>query len=138
MTPDFCSHAKRMENHEALIEILDKVFLTRTRDEWARILPRYNIIWTIVKTPAEVAADPTAWADGYFQEIDHPVAGKLKAILPPWQFSQTPPQIRRTAPELGQHTEEVLVDLLGYTWDELAALKEKKVISIGTVPGPGP
>jgi crotonobetainyl-CoA:carnitine CoA-transferase CaiB-like acyl-CoA transferase len=49
-------------------------------------------------------------------------------VLPPWQFSKTPPKIKTTAPELGQHTEEVLVDLLGYTWDDLAAFKDKGII----------
>ena len=126
--PKFCSHVKRMENHEPLINILDKIFLSKNRDEWAKLLSKENIIWTLVKTPADVAADPTPWADGYFQEIDYPVREKLKVILPPWQFSKTPPKIRRTAPELSQHTEEVLIDLLGYSWDELAALKNEKVI----------
>lgn len=126
--PRFCSHVKRMENNEVLISILDKIFISKTRDEWAKLLGEQDVIWTLVKTPAEVAADPTAWAVGYFQEIRHPVAGKYKAILPPWQFSKTPPTIRTTAPELGQHTEEVLTDLLGYTWDELAAFKDKGVI----------
>jgi crotonobetainyl-CoA:carnitine CoA-transferase CaiB-like acyl-CoA transferase len=126
--PRFCTHEKRMENHDALIPILDKIFLSRPRDEWARLLNEQDIIWTLVRTPAEVAADPTPWADGYFQEIDHPAGKKLNVILPPWQFSQTPPEIRSTAPELGQHTEEVLMELLDYSWDDLAALKEKGVI----------
>ncbi|MBA7671218.1 Cinnamoyl-CoA:phenyllactate CoA-transferase [subsurface metagenome] len=126
--PRFCSHVKRMENNEALISILDKIFISKTRAEWAKLLSEQDIIWTLVKTPAEVASDPTAWADGCFREIDHPVAGKFKVILPPWQFSKTPPKIRTTAPEFGQHTEEVLVDLLGYTWDELVAFKAQGVI----------
>jgi crotonobetainyl-CoA:carnitine CoA-transferase CaiB-like acyl-CoA transferase len=126
--PRFCSHVKRMENSEALISILDRIFISKTRDEWAERLGEQDVIWTSVRTPAEVAADPNAWAAGYFQEIEHPVAGKYKAILPPWQFSKTPPKIRKTAPELGQHTEEVLTDLLGYTWEELAAFKDKGVI----------
>lgn len=126
--PRFYSHVKRMENNEALISILDKVFLSKTRDEWAKRLGEQDVIWTLVKTPSEVAGDPTAWADGYFQEVDHPVAGRLKVTLPPWHFSKTPVKIRRTAPELGQHTEEVLIDLLGYTWEELAAFKEQGVI----------
>jgi crotonobetainyl-CoA:carnitine CoA-transferase CaiB-like acyl-CoA transferase len=118
-----------MENHEALIQILDKVFKSRTQKEWAERLARENTIWTVVKTPAEVVADPTPWADGYFKEIDHPAGKKLKMIMLPWQFSKTPPTIRSTAPEFGQHTEEVLTETLGYSWDEVAALKDKGVIS---------
>ncbi len=124
----FCTHEKRMESHEELIPILDKVFMTKTRDEWAELLGQEDIIWTPVKTPAEVANDPTPWADGYFQEVDHPAGKKLKVILPPWQFSKTPATIRSTAPEFGQHTEEVLTELLGYTWDDVTAFKDKGVI----------
>jgi len=127
--PKFCTHELRMENHEELIPILDRVFKSRTRDEWAERLGEHEIIWTLVKTPADVAADPTPWADGYFREIDHPAGKKLKIIMPPWQFSKTPPTIRNTAPEFGQHTEEVLTETLGYSWDEVIAFKDKGVIS---------
>ncbi len=126
--PRFETHELRMENHEALIPILDEVFKSKNRDEWAERLGQYEIIWTLVKTPADVAADPTPWADGYFREIDHPAGKKLKIIMPPWQFSQTPPTIRNTAPEFGQHTEEVLTETLGYSWDDVTAFKDKGVI----------
>jgi crotonobetainyl-CoA:carnitine CoA-transferase CaiB-like acyl-CoA transferase len=127
--PRFATHEKRMENNVALITILDKVFKSRPQAEWAERLGKEDIIWTRVKTPAEIAADPTPWANGYFQEIDHPAGKKLKAILPPWQFSKTPPTIRTTAPEYGQHTEEVLTGLLGLSWEEISALKDKGVIA---------
>ncbi|MCK4863758.1 MAG: hypothetical protein KAS25_05640, partial [Dehalococcoidales bacterium] len=65
----------------------------------------------------------------YFREIDHPAGKKLKIIMPPWQFSKTPPTIRNTAPEFGQHTEEVLTETLGYSWDDVTAFKDKGVIS---------
>jgi crotonobetainyl-CoA:carnitine CoA-transferase CaiB-like acyl-CoA transferase len=127
--PRFCTHEMRMKNNEELIVILDNVFKTKTRDEWVERLAKENIIWSVVKTPAEVAADPTPWADGYFREIDHPAGKKLKVIMPPWQFSRTPTTIRSTAPEFSQHTEEILSETLGMSWDEITALKEKKVIA---------
>jgi crotonobetainyl-CoA:carnitine CoA-transferase CaiB-like acyl-CoA transferase len=127
--PRFSTHEKRMQNNKDLIVILDKVFKSKTCAEWAERLGKENIIWTVVKTPFEVANDPTAWADGYFREIDHPSGKKLKVILPPWQFSKTPTTIRRSAPEYGQHTEEVLTETLGMSWDDITALKEKRVIA---------
>ncbi len=127
--PRFETHELRMENNLALIPVLDKVFKSRTRDDWAERLGKYEIIWTKVKTPADVAADPTPWANGYFREIDHPAGKKLKVIMPPWQFSKTPTTIRSTAPEFGQHTEEVLTETLGYSWDDVTAFKDKGVIS---------
>jgi crotonobetainyl-CoA:carnitine CoA-transferase CaiB-like acyl-CoA transferase len=127
--PRFCTHEKRMENNLELIPIMDRVFKSRTQAEWAERLKKEELVWTTVRTPAEVAADPTPWADGYFREIEHPAGKKLSVITPPWQFSKTPPTVRNTAPEFGQHTEEVLTELLGYTWEEVIAFKGKKVIA---------
>jgi len=127
--PRFATHELRMKNNVPLIKILDKIFKSKTRSEWAEILAKENIIWTIVKTPGEVANDPTPWADGYFREIDHPAGKKLKVIMPPWQFSKTPTTIRRAAPEYSQHTEEILTETLGLSWEEIAALKDKEVIA---------
>jgi len=126
--PRFDSHEKRMENNLALIPILDEVFKKKPRAYWAERLAKEDVIWTRVKTPSEVAEDPTPWANGYFREIDHPSGKKLMMIMPPWQFSKTPPTIRTTAPEMGQHTEEVLTETLGYTWDDITTFKEKGVI----------
>lgn len=126
--PRFSSHTNRMENCESLICVLDEVFASRSRAEWAKRLDEQETLWGPVNAPAEVVADQTAWANGYFQEVDHPVAGRYKMVLPPWQLSKTPPMIRTTAPELGQHTEEVLIDLLGYTWDDVAAFKDEGII----------
>ena len=126
--PRFETHEKRMENNLELIPILDKVFKSQPQAYWADRLAKVDAIWTRVKTPAEVAEDPTPWANGYFREIDHPSGKKLKMIVPPWQFSKTPLTIRNTAPELSQHTEEVLTETLGYSWEDIEAFKDKGVI----------
>jgi crotonobetainyl-CoA:carnitine CoA-transferase CaiB-like acyl-CoA transferase len=118
-----------MKNNVPLIKILDEVFKKKTQKEWAEKLAKENVIWTVVKTPGEVAIDPTPWADTYFREIDHPAGKKLKVIMPPWQFSKTPTTIRNTAPEFSQHTEEVLTGVLGLSWDEITDLKDKEVIA---------
>jgi crotonobetainyl-CoA:carnitine CoA-transferase CaiB-like acyl-CoA transferase len=126
--PRFSSQIKRMENNESLITILDEAFASRDRVEWAKRLDEYDILWAAVNTPAETVNDATALANGYFQEVGHPVIGRYKIVMPPWQFSKTPPKVRTIAPELGQHTEEVLIELLGYTWDDLLVLKEKGIL----------
>jgi crotonobetainyl-CoA:carnitine CoA-transferase CaiB-like acyl-CoA transferase len=127
--PLYATHELRMKNNVPLIKILDKIFKSKTQKEWAERLAKENIIWTVVKTPGEVANDPTPWADEYFREIDHPAKKKLKVIMPPWQFSRTPTTIRNTAPEFSQHTEEILTGVLDMSWDEISALKDKKVIA---------
>jgi CoA:oxalate CoA-transferase len=126
--PRFKTHELRMEHNLELIPILDDLFRTKPQAEWAERLGKEDLVWTKVMTPAEVAAHPTPVADTYFREFDHPAGKKLKVIMPPWQFSKTPTTIRNAGPEYGQHTEEILTGLLDYTWDDITALKDKKVI----------
>jgi crotonobetainyl-CoA:carnitine CoA-transferase CaiB-like acyl-CoA transferase len=71
--------------------------------------------------------DPQALDNEYLVNVDHPIAGPMKVVGQPWRFSETPVAIAPAAPELGQHTEEVLLDL-GYTWDDITALRDKKAI----------
>ena len=98
------------------------------RDEWLSILKREGCISTPVQSPLEVSNDPQALANDYFIYADHPVWGKTKLVGFPWNFSETPATWRREAPEFGQHTEEVLLEL-GYNWDDIASLKAKAVIN---------
>jgi crotonobetainyl-CoA:carnitine CoA-transferase CaiB-like acyl-CoA transferase len=60
--------------------------------------------------------------------FEHPAFGPTSVVGVPVRFSETPGQIRLPAPEFGQHTEEILTDLLGYSWDDVARLKDAEVI----------
>ena len=73
---------------------------------------------------AEIAADPQVWANGYLIEVEHPEWGRQAVIGSPIRFSDTPAHPGAVAPELGQHTEEVLLEA-GYTWEEIADLRER-------------
>ena len=125
--PRFNSIEARGENAEELIAIMDKQFLTKTRKEWFEIFKKEGIIYTPIQSPKEVVADPQALANDYVTWFDHPVLGRTKMVGFPWDFSQTPASVRREAPEFGQHTEEILLEL-GYTWDDTTKLKDKKAI----------
>ena len=70
----------------------------------------------------EVVADPNVWANGYLVNVDG-----VDTVAAPVSFSATPAQTSAVAPELGQHTEEVLLDV-GYTWDDIAALRDAGAI----------
>ena len=59
--------------------------------------------------------------------MEHPIAGPTQVVGQPWKFSETPADVTRAAPELGQHTEEILLDL-GYRWEDITALREAKAI----------
>jgi crotonobetainyl-CoA:carnitine CoA-transferase CaiB-like acyl-CoA transferase len=125
--PRFNSIEARGENARELIAIMDKIFATKTRAEWSEIFEREGLIHTPVQTPTEVINDPQALANEYVTSFDHPVLGKTKMVGFPWDFSQTPASVRREAPELGQHTEEILLEM-GYSWDDITDLKNEGVI----------
>jgi crotonobetainyl-CoA:carnitine CoA-transferase CaiB-like acyl-CoA transferase len=125
--PKFDSHARRCENNVVLISILDKAFPARTREEWAKRFEGKNIVWGLVQNFLEVTKDPQVWENNYFVPFEHPTAGDTKIMGLSVQLNKTPGEVRTAAPELGQHTEEVLLDL-GYNWDDIARLKDQKVI----------
>jgi crotonobetainyl-CoA:carnitine CoA-transferase CaiB-like acyl-CoA transferase len=125
--PRFNSIEARGENCKELIALMDKTFATKTRDEWFEIFKKEKLIYTPIQTPTEVVNDPQATANDYVVWFDHPVLGKTKMVGFPWDFSQTPASVRREAPEFGQHTEEILLEL-GYGWEDITQLKEDNVI----------
>lgn len=72
--------------------------------------------------------DPQAQINEYIMDFEHPVLGPIKAVGLPAKFSKTPGGITREAPELGQHTEEILLEVLGASWEEIGELREQEVI----------
>ena len=109
-----------------LIDRLDRVFATKTRDEWAVIFDRYELIWAPVRTLLEASRDPQALALGMFEKVHHRTGREISLVRSPVDFSVTPATIRSGAPELGEHTEEVLL-AHGYGWEDIAKLREKGV-----------
>jgi CoA:oxalate CoA-transferase len=126
--PRFHSIEARSSHAKELIGILDEKFATMPRDEWLKALKREGCIATPVQSPMEVSNDPQALANDYFIYAEHPVWGKTKLVGFPWDFGRTPASWRREAPEFGQHTEEILLEL-GYGWDDIAALSDQAVIN---------
>jgi crotonobetainyl-CoA:carnitine CoA-transferase CaiB-like acyl-CoA transferase len=81
-----------------------------------------------INTTEEAANDPQAILNGYVTTLNHPSYGDIKLPGFPVALSETPARIHRQAPQFGEHTEEVLIDMLGLDWDEVTALRERKVI----------
>ena len=108
--------------------MLCKILRKRTLSEWEVLLNNAGLPWAKAQKPTEIVADPQAEANKMFVDIEHPTYGKLKQIAPPVKLSKTPGSIRTTAPEFGQHTEEVLLGL-GYSWEDLADLKQNGTIA---------
>jgi crotonobetainyl-CoA:carnitine CoA-transferase CaiB-like acyl-CoA transferase len=126
----FATAKERRDNFLQLTSILEKVFKTKTRDKWISILQAKGggIAFSPVLELTELASDPQVLANEYITDVDHPTLGKVKLIGTPIKFSETPAQIQNCAPNFGQHTEEVLMNILGYSWEEMAKLKDEEVI----------
>jgi crotonobetainyl-CoA:carnitine CoA-transferase CaiB-like acyl-CoA transferase len=117
----------REQNSEELVGILDDIFRSRNVEEWEGRLREHNCIYSRVQNPLEVITDPQAIANDFFADINHPIGGEEKLVNTPVRFHQNPASITTPAPEVGQHTEEILLEL-GYDWDRITDLKEKGVI----------
>ena len=127
--PRFAEAKVRGKNSAALVAIFDEVFAARPRDEWMRVLKgRGDFIYTIVNSVSDLPDDPQVRANGYVVEYDHPALGNLTLLGMPVKLSATPGEPRGHAPELGEHTELLLTEMLGYSWDDIARLREANVI----------
>jgi crotonobetainyl-CoA:carnitine CoA-transferase CaiB-like acyl-CoA transferase len=125
--PRFDSRETREQHREALIRILDEIFASKNREEWEKRFRKNNLIYGRVQAPIEVTTDPQALANNFFADIHHPVAGQMKLVTTPVKFCQNPASLRVPAPEVGQHTEEILLEL-GYNRDDVTQLKGEGVI----------
>lgn len=116
----------RSDNREWVFAELEKAFAKFPRDEAMRRLMDADVPTGPVYDYAEVAADEQMWVNGYLAEIEHPNFPEHRVVGVPVELSATPGGIQGPAPELGQHTEEVLLEL-GYSWEEIEAMREAGV-----------
>jgi crotonobetainyl-CoA:carnitine CoA-transferase CaiB-like acyl-CoA transferase len=119
----FASYRDRVATNAAeLIAIFDEAFATRSADEWVRALNERGVFCARVQDYEEIARDPQVLANGYIVDVPREDGPPVRMVSTPVQLSKTPARIRSMAPELGQHTEEVLLEA-GYTWEEIDALR---------------
>lgn len=126
--PRYSSNRARDEHRASLVATLQEIFLTKTYEEWEALLVANGIPVGRVNTLAEVVKHPQVVARGSFVEMDHPKAGKVPVVGVAARLSATPGSVRTPSPTLGQHTDEVLRDLLGLGAPEIAALRAGKVL----------
>jgi crotonobetainyl-CoA:carnitine CoA-transferase CaiB-like acyl-CoA transferase len=126
----FADMAARAENSAECVKILDARFATRTAKEWDRAFRESDtdFIYALVQGIEDLEHDPQVIANDYIATFSHLVLGPVKMCNHPNIYSETPSGIQREAPELGQHTEEILIDELGYDWDGIQRLREAGAI----------
>ena len=107
----------------------DSRFLARTSGEWEKSLQgNYDIIWERVQRNVDLPKDPQVVANDYIVEFDHPAIGPSNWLQTPVTYSKTPLSTRKMAPALGEDTEETLIGLLGYSWEDSVALKDQRLM----------
>ncbi len=108
---------------EALIALIEERFAGASREEWEqRLLTEPNLIFTRVQKISELASDPAVIANEYLVDHDHRIYGPTPTLTHPVMLHGQPASIRRDAPELGEHSGEVLKERLGLSDEDLAAL----------------
>lgn len=125
--PRFATMETRRDNAEELVHIIEEALASKTMAEWEKLFKEHNCIYGRVQSPLEVTTDPQAIAAGFFADVEYSGLGTIKILTSPVSFNGDMAPIKTPAPELGQHTEEILLEL-GYTWDDIGRLKESKVI----------
>lgn len=117
------------EHCEALIALIEERFATASRDEWEqRLLSEPNLIFTRVQQIGDLTSDPAVIANEYLVDHDHRVYGPTPTLTHPVNLLSQPATIRRDAPELGEHSGEVLSERLGLSEEELSELSAEGVI----------
>ncbi|MCA1554472.1 MAG: CoA transferase, partial [Chloroflexi bacterium] len=119
----FVGNPQRVVHHDELIALMQDEFAKRTADDWVERLRPLGVPIGRINSLDRVLNDPQVLAREMVVEVEHPSAGRVKVVGVPYKFSQTPAQVKTPPPMLGQHTEEVLRTILGYSASEIEALR---------------
>ena len=120
--PRFDSSTTRFENRRACTEAIDQAFAQKTLEEWKVVLADLDGVWAPYQEPLELHDDPQAIENGYLAEITNDDGKSFTLVANPVQFDETPAELTR-APEHGEHTEAILLEL-GFDWEDIIRLKE--------------
>jgi crotonobetainyl-CoA:carnitine CoA-transferase CaiB-like acyl-CoA transferase len=126
--PRFLKNQDRVRNRGVLVPLLEPIMKARSKADWLAALERAKVPCGAINNLEEVFADPQVRERGMVTQWQHPLQPHLRLVSSPMKLSLTPVRADRPPPMLGQHTEEVLRELLDCTDDRLSELKDSKVI----------
>ena len=125
----FKTNHLRVKNVDRLIPLLAEEFLKKTSQEWGDIFNKAALPYSPINTIKDICADPHIRYRRMLVDIDQPIAGKMSIVGSSLHLSETPGEVYGPAPLLGQHSEEILADLLGFSREDIEALKREGVIN---------
>ena len=124
--PRFCDHTSRAANIRDVYQFVADIMLTRTTAEWQTLLDKADIPNTPMHTMDSLINDPHLNSSGFFPIYEHPSEGTVRTTAPVGEWSETPLSIRRLAPQLGEHSREILREL-GLSEADIDAMVAKGV-----------
>jgi formyl-CoA transferase len=126
--PRFVNNSKRVENRAELIALLSQLFLTRSNEDWFKLLTEAEVPCAPVQSIDQVFQAPQVLQRDMLMEVQHPTAGKVRMAGIPVKFSVTPASLRMPPPLLGEHSAEILQDWLGMSTAAIDDLKRERII----------
>lgn len=124
----FESNSQRLNNRDELIETLAEILITRDTATWLNDLKKAGLPCGPINSISDVFEHPQAEARNMVIETEHPTAGTVKLTGFPYKLSQTPAEVHHPPPLLGEHTEEILIELLDYSPDKVSKLQKQGYI----------
>ena len=126
--PRFSSNAERTANHSELFPILSEIMRQRTTDEWIDALEKIGVPCGPINTIDKVVNHPQVKAREMITQVVHQVTGAVEVPGVPIKLSDTPGDVDAPAPGLGEHTDEILTDMLKMSSDEMEQLRQEGII----------
>jgi formyl-CoA transferase len=124
----FSTNPQRVRNRDELIRILNELFRERDKEEWLSLCEKIGLPAAPIHSMDQVFADPQSIARNMRVEIQHPTAETISLVGSPHKIPTSPPSFRYPPPLLGQHTEEILHELLGYEVEAIDQLRKSGVV----------
>ncbi len=124
--PRFATAELLQQNSADCAALLDALFASEPLDHWRRVLAPFSGVWEVVQDTLEITRDPQVEANGLLARVEAGDGSSFRLVANPVQFDETPAGTTR-APEAGEHTEEILLEL-GFDWDRIGALRKEGVL----------